>query len=200
MTMQSVKSVYFAGMLLFAAVLFGAGVVRGPRSLPATGPRETAILAGGCFWGMEETLRKLPGVVETTVGFTGGTTLNPTYETVATRLTGHAEAVKVVFDPQRMSYEKLLDYFFRMHLPATRDSRPTSAGLPSRSAIFWFGEEQRQTAERVKALWEGPGKFGRPIATEIATATPFYPAAEYHQKYYLKNGGGNGPVCHQLRD
>ena len=159
---------------------------------------ETAILAGGCFWGMEEIIRKIPGVIKTTVGYSGGTTADPTYEEVCTGSTGHAEAIQVVFDPARLSYEALLDYFFRMHDPTTLNRQHNDVGTQYRSAIFYTSEAQKQTAERVKARWDKSGKFNRPITTEITAATKFYPAEEYHQKYLVKHPGGY--TCHVLRD
>jgi peptide methionine sulfoxide reductase msrA/msrB len=159
---------------------------------------ETAILAGGCFWGMEEIIRKIPGVVKTTVGYSGGVTPDPTYQDVCTGATGHAESVQVVFDPARLSYEALLDYFFRMHDPTTPNQQHNDIGTQYRSAIFYTSEEQKQAAERVKARWDKSGKFKRPITTEITAATTFYPAEEYHQKYLVKNPGGY--TCHVLRD
>jgi len=159
--------------------------------------RETAILAGGCFWGMEEIIRQLPGVLATTVGYTGGTTTDPTYKQVCSGRTGHAEAVQVVFDPTRLSYAALLDYFFRMHDPTTRNQQHNDVGVQYRSAIFYFSEAQKSTAERVKQHWDQSGKFTRPITTEISPATKFYPAEEYHQKYLVKNPGGY--TCHILR-
>jgi peptide methionine sulfoxide reductase msrA/msrB len=159
---------------------------------------ETAILAGGCFWGMEEIIRKIPGVIKTTVGYSGGTAADPTYEDVCTGATGHAEAIQVVFDPARLSYEALLDYFFRMHDPTTLNRQHNDAGTQYRSAIFYASEAQKQTAERVKARWAKSGKFNRPITTEITAATKFYPAEEYHQKYLVKHPGGY--TCHVLRD
>jgi peptide methionine sulfoxide reductase msrA/msrB len=168
-----------------------AGVVKAPVY-------ETAVLAGGCFWGMEEIIRKLPGVVHTTVGYAGGTTANPTYEQVCTGRTGHAEAIQVVFDPTRLSYEKLLDCFFRMHDPTTLNRQHNDVGTQYRSAIFYTSEAQKQAAELVKARWDKSGKFNRPITTEITTASTFYSAEEYHQKYLRKNPGGY--TCHILRD
>jgi len=159
---------------------------------------ETAILAGGCFWGMEEIIRKIPGVIKTTVGYSGGTTANPTYEEVCTGGTGHAEAIQVEFDSARLSYETLLDYFFRMHNPTTLNRQHNDVGTQYRSAIFYSSEAQKQTAETVKARWDKSGKFSRPITTEITAATKFYSAEEYHQKYLVKNPGGY--TCHVLRD
>jgi peptide methionine sulfoxide reductase msrA/msrB len=160
--------------------------------------RETAILAGGCFWGMEEILRKIPGVIETTVGYSGGTVAKPTYQQVCTGRTGHAEAIRIVFDPAKLSYEALLGYFFRMHDPTTLNRQHNDVGTQYRSAIFYSSEEQKQTAERVKAQVDKSGKWKRPIVTEITKATEFYPAEEYHQKYLVKNPGGY--TCHVLRD
>jgi len=168
-----------------------AGVIKAPV-------HETAILAGGCFWGMEEIIRKIPGVVKTTVGYSGGTTANPTYEDVCTGATGHAESIQVEFDSTRLSYEKLLDYFFRMHDPTTLNRQHNDVGTQYRSAIFYTSEAQKQTAERVKSRWEKSGKFNRPITTEITAATKFYSAEEYHQKYLVKHPGGY--TCHVLRD
>jgi len=168
-----------------------AGVVAAPK-------QETALLAGGCFWGMEEIIRKLPGVLDTTVGYTGGTTKNPTYEEVCTGMTGHAEAIRVVFDPAKMTYAKLLDYFFRMHDPTTLNRQHNDVGSQYRSAIFYTSEAQRETAEKVKAEMNKSGRFDRPIVTEITKATPFYSAEDYHQKYLVKHP--DGYTCHVLRD
>src|SRR5712664_3152875 len=168
-----------------------ANLIKAPK-------HETAILAGGCFWGMEEILRQIPGVVKTTVGYSGGQTANPTYEDVCTGATGHAESIEVVFDPARLSYEALLDYFFRMHDPTTLNRQHNDVGTQYRSAIFYTGEAQKKTAEGVKARWSTSGKFSRPITTEITPATKFYSAEEYHQKYLVKHPGGYS--CHVLRD
>jgi peptide methionine sulfoxide reductase msrA/msrB len=168
-----------------------AGLIKMPA-------QETAVLAGGCFWGMEEILRQIPGVVKTTVGYSGGKTADPTYEQVCTGRTGHAEAIEVVFDPSRLGYEALLDYFFRMHDPTTLNRQHNDVGTQYRSAIFYTSEAQKQIAESVKGRWDKSGKFKRPITTEIAAATKFYSAEEYHQKYLVKNPGGY--TCHVLRD
>jgi len=159
---------------------------------------ETAILAGGCFWGMQEILRAIPGVIKTTVGYTGGTTLHPTYEMVCSHTTGHAEAVEIVFDPAKLSYEQLLGYFFRMHDPTTRDRQENDIGDQYRSAIFYTSAEQQATAERVKRQVDQSGKWPRPLVTEITPAGVFYPAEEYHQDYLQKNPGGYN--CHFLRN
>lgn len=168
-----------------------AGLVKAPM-------HGTAILAGGCFWGMEEIIRKIPGVIKTTVGYSGGTTANPTYEEVCTGSTGHAEAIQVEFDSARLSYEELLDYFFRMHDPTTPNRQHNDVGTQYRSAIFYADDAQKQTADRAKAKWDKSGKFNRPIVTEIIAAGKFYSAEEYHQKYLVKHPGGY--TCHVLRD
>lgn len=159
--------------------------------------RETAILAGGCFWGMEEIIRKIPGVTKTSVGYSGGTTADPTYEEVCTGASGHAESIEVVFDSSRLSYEMLLDYFFRMHDPTTLNRQHNDVGTQYRSAIFYTSEAQKKTAETVKTKWDKSGEFKRPITTEITAAGKFYPAEEYHQKYLIKHPGGY--TCHVLR-
>src|SRR5690349_8949311 len=158
---------------------------------------EKAILAGGCFWGMEEIIRKIPGVIRTTVGYSGGKSADPTYEDVCTGATGHAESIEVVFDPARLSYEALLDYFFRMHDPTTLNRQHNDVGTQYRSAIFYTSDAQKKTAESVKARWSASGKFNRPITTEITAAAKFYSAEDYHQKYLVKHPGGY--TCHVLR-
>ncbi|HSP97167.1 MAG TPA: bifunctional methionine sulfoxide reductase B/A protein [Candidatus Dormibacteraeota bacterium] len=160
--------------------------------------REIATLAGGCFWGMEEILRKIPGVTSTRVGYTGGTTSDPSYAEVHAGDTGHAEAVEVVFDPTKISYQELLGYFFRMHDPTTPNRQGNDVGSSYRSAIFYHSEAQRQTAEQVKARVDQSGKWRAPIVTEIVAAGEFWPAEDSHQKYLQKHPGGY--TCHYLRD
>lgn len=161
-------------------------------------PRETAILAGGCFWGMENILRDIPGVVDTEVGYSGGHRSSATYEEVKTGRTGHAESVRVVFDPRRLSYEQLLGYFFRMHDPTTRNRQENDVGTQYRSAIFYTSEAQKKVAERVKAAVDRAHQWKAPIVTEITLAGPFVPAEAYHQDYLEKNP--DGYTCHYLRD
>jgi peptide methionine sulfoxide reductase msrA/msrB len=160
--------------------------------------RETALLAGGCFWGMQDIIRKLPGVVSTEVGYTGGTLKDPTYEDVKTGKTGHCEAMRVVFEPERMSYETLLGYFFRMHDPTTKNRQGNDVGSQYRSAIFYQSEEQKRTAEKVKTAVDASGKWPSPLVTAIVPATEFYSAEEYHQDYLVKHPGGY--TCHFLRN
>jgi len=160
---------------------------------------ETAILAGGCFWGMQEILRKIPGVLDTAVGYTGGTAPRPGYEAVKTGRTGHAEAVRIVFDPAKLSYEALLEeWFFRMHDPTTANRQGNDVGSQYRSAIFVTSAEQRKTAEAVKKRVEESGKWPARIVTEIVDAGSFTRAEDYHQRYLEKNPGGY--TCHFLRD
>ncbi len=159
---------------------------------------EVAILAGGCFWGMEGILQTIPGVIETQVGYTGGTTTDPTYETVHLGDTGHAESVRVVFDPKVLPYRELLEkWFFEMHDPTTPNRQGNDVGSQYRSAIFTTSTEQRQVAEEVKAKVDESRAWGRPITTEITPAGVFYPAEEYHQKYLQKHPGGY--TCHYVR-
>ena len=160
---------------------------------------ETAILAGGCFWGMEDILRKIPGVLETESVYTGGKTTKPTYQDVHDGTTGHAEAVRVVFDPKKLTYADLLEkWFFKMHDPTTRNRQGNDVGSQYRSAIFVTSPEQRKTAEAVKARVGKSGKWKNPIVTEIVEAGPATRAEDYHQKYLEKNPGGY--TCHFMRD
>ena len=160
--------------------------------------REVATLAGGCFWGMEEILRGIPGVLETAVGYSGGTVPNATYELVKRGDTGHAEAVQVTFDPDKLSYEALLGWFFRMHDPTTKDRQGNDRGTQYRSAIFTHSPEQRAAAEKVKARLERADTWRAPIVTQLAAFDAFWPAEDYHQKYLVKNPGGYS--CHFLRE
>jgi methionine-S-sulfoxide reductase len=155
---------------------------------------ELATLAGGCFWGMEELLRRQPGVLRTEVGYTGGSVRNATYGNHE----GHAEAVRIWFDPKATSYEALLRFFFRMHDPTTLNRQGNDVGTSYRSGIFFASEEQRQTAERVKAEVDASGKWKKPIVTEITRAGEWWPAEEYHQDYLQKHPGGY--TCHYVRD
>jgi len=169
-----------------------------PTPQPAPG-LETIYLAGGCFWGMEEILRKIPGVRETQSGYTGGWLPNPKYDDTHDSKSGHAESVKVVFDPKTLSLEELLEkWFFRMHDPTTLNRQGNDVGSQYRSAIFTFNETQKTTAETVKARVNASGKWRRPVVTEIATASIWYSAEGYHQKYLVKNPGGY--TCHFMRD
>jgi len=160
---------------------------------------ETAILAGGCFWGMEDLLRDIPGVVETEVGYTGGTVPNPTYEDVHTGKSGHAEAVRIVFDPAKISYADLLaKWFFRMHDPTTLNQQGNDKGSQYRSAIFPTTPEQAKVAAEVKAKVQASGVWKGTIVTQIAPAGPWTPAEDDHQDYLEHYP--DGYTCHFLRD
>ena len=146
-----------------------------------------ATFAGGCFWCLQPPFDALKGVRSTTVGYTGGTTLNPTYEEVCSGATGHAEAIQIVYDPSKVSYEQLLERFWHNINPTTLNQQFADHGTQYRTAIFYHTAEQQRLAEASKAQWERSGKFTEPIVTDIVPASTFYPAEAYHQKYYQKN-------------
>ena len=160
---------------------------------PDASTLKTAPLAGGCFWGVEELIRKMPGVVDTEVGYTGGKVANATYENHE----GHAEAIKITYDPAQISYEKILEFFFTIHDPTTLNRQGNDVGTSYRSAIFVHDDEQRQIAERVKAKVDQSGAWKRPVVTEIVPAKEFWTAEAYHQDYLQKNP--NGYTCHYVR-
>ncbi len=149
------------------------------------------ILAAGCFWGVQYYFDRVPGVVKTTVGYTGGTTKNPTYEEVCSRATGHAEAVEIEYDPSKVSVDILVRQFFRMHDPTQLNRQGPDVGDQYRSAIFYFDDAQKNVAEAVKT--ELQKDMSKPIVTEITPTTTFYPAEDYHQKYTERTGHG---MCH----
>lgn len=195
--------------LMLAFVLAGcrrseAPTVAPPSERPAAAAQaaaaagDVALLAGGCFWGVEELIRKLPGVVETSVGYTGGELQGPTYEDVKTGRTGHAESVRVVFDPSVLSYERLLAYFFSIHDPTTPNQQGNDIGTQYRSAIFVIDAEQRRTAEAMIERVAASGDWKAPVATQVIEANEFYPAEDYHQDYLQKNPGGY--TCHYPRE
>ncbi|UCG39698.1 MAG: peptide-methionine (S)-S-oxide reductase MsrA [bacterium] len=146
-----------------------------------------ATFAGGCFWCMEPPFDRIEGVLSTTSGYTGGMIVNPTYKEVSAGKTGHAEAVQIVYDPEKVGYEKLLDVFWRQINPTTPDQQFVDVGSQYRSAIFYHDEEQRRLAEESRKTMEESGRFDGPIVTQIEPAGPFYRAEEYHQDYYMKN-------------
>lgn len=155
-------------------------------------PTEIATLAAGCFWGVEYVFQRVPGVLEVESGYTGGHTENPTYREVCSHTTGHAEAVRITFDPAVVSYEQLLEAFWAMHDPTQTDGQGPDLGDQYRSAIFTHSQEQLAAAEGSRERAEG--SFAQPIATEIEPAGPFYLAEDYHQRYYDKTG--HEPYCH----
>lgn len=156
---------------------------------------ETATLAGGCFWGVEELVRKLSGVTDTTVGYAGGTLDNPRYEDVKKGRTGHAESLQIVFDPSKISYDEILDFFFRLHDPTTANRQGNDIGTQYRSAIFYHDDAQRDAAHR--AIQRAQPKWSRPIVTEVVPFTNFYEAEDYHQDYLQRKP--HGYTCHYLR-
>jgi peptide-methionine (S)-S-oxide reductase len=147
-----------------------------------------ATFGAGCFWGVEAAFRQVEGVTKTEVGFEGGTLENPTYREVCFRRTGHAEVVEVTYDPERVSYEELLDVFWGKHNPTHRNRQGLDFGSQYRSVVFFHDEEQRETAERSKAALDASGRYHKPVATVIEPAQTFYPADEHHQQYYEKRG------------
>jgi peptide-methionine (S)-S-oxide reductase len=149
---------------------------------------ETATFAAGCFWGIEDAFRKIPGVLSATAGYTGGTFANPTYEDVCSGRTGHAEAVRIEFDPAQVSYEQLLEVFWNIHDPTTPDRQGPDVGSQYRSAVFFHTPEQEAAARASREKLERSGHYANPIVTEITPAPDFYPAEEYHQRYYEKEG------------
>jgi len=149
---------------------------------------EKATVAAGCFWGVEAAFRKVPGVVATTVGYTGGHLADPTYEDVCSGRTGHAEAVQVEYDPQRIGYDQLLDVFWSIHDPTQKNRQGPDVGEQYRSAIFFHDEGQQAAAEASKRQLESTGSYRRPVVTEIEPASTFYRAEDYHQQYFEKRG------------
>lgn len=152
---------------------------------------EMATFAAGCFWGVEEAFTKTKGVKSTRVGYIGGNLPNPTYEDVCTDRTGHAEALQVKYDPKEISYEELLDLFWSIHNPTTKNRQGPDIGSQYRSIIFYHTPEQERIAKKSKQELDDSNKFQNKIVTEIVLATTFYPAEDYHQKYYQKIGGGS---------
>ena len=176
------------GLTLFSLVVLAAGLALAQPLEKSPGARfEKAIFAGGCFWCMEPPFDKLEGVISVTSGYTGGHKENPTYEEVSAGTTGHAEAVQIVFDPAKITYARLLDVFWHNIDPTVQNQQFCDVGTQYRSAIFYLTEEQRRLAEESKRALEKSGRFKGPIYTEIVPASRFYPAEEYHQKYYKKN-------------
>jgi peptide-methionine (S)-S-oxide reductase len=176
--------------LLIAAFAAAACSVAGAQTQPtgaAPAGLAKATFAGGCFWCVESDFDKVPGVVSTTSGYIGGRVANPTYEQVAAKGTGHAEAVEIVFDPKRVSYAQLVDYFWRTIDPTTKDRQFCDAGSPYRTAIFVHDAAQLAAANASRAALEKSKPFKEPIVTEVVMAGPFYAAEDYHQDYYQKN-------------
>ncbi|PJA17001.1 MAG: peptide-methionine (S)-S-oxide reductase [Elusimicrobia bacterium CG_4_10_14_0_2_um_filter_56_8] len=188
-------------LILIAALapqLYAGGLPARSKKMDSKPKTETATLAGGCFWGVEDILRALPGVTETVVGYTGGKTDNPKYEDVKTGKTGHAESIELRFDPAKITYGAILDMFFRMHDPTTPNRQGNDIGSQYRSAIFYHGEEQKKEAEAAVLRAQASGRWKRPVTTEVVPAVSFWPAEDYHQDYLKKHVGGY--TCHYIRD
>jgi methionine-S-sulfoxide reductase len=187
-------------LLLAAPVLAAEPTSRSQKAPNMTTPAttETIYLAGGCFWGMEDLIRKIPGVLETEAGYTGGHLENPKYDDTHDSKSGHAESVKVVFDPSKLKLETLLaDHFFKMHDPTTANRQGNDVGTQYRSAVFYFTPAQKEVAEAVKRRIDASGRWKKPVVTEIAAATKWWKAEDYHQDYLQKNPGGY--TCHFYR-
>ncbi len=152
------------------------------------------MFAAGCFWGVQASLDELEGVVRTTAGYSGGDTKDPTYKEVCTGRTGHAEVVLVEFTPGVISYEELLDHFWSIHDPTTLNRQGPDVGSQYRSAVFFFSPEQEMSAKKSRDGLDASGEYDRAVVTEITTASTFYPAEEYHQRYFKKNP--NDIMCH----
>jgi peptide-methionine (S)-S-oxide reductase len=191
--MNTVRSWTFGAVIALIVGIVAALGAGGPRAqaTTATGPAPAglakATFAGGCFWCVESDFDKVPGVISTTSGYTGGKVANPSYEQVSAKVTGHAEAVEVVYDPKRVTYEQLVDYFWHTIDPTTKDSQFCDHGSPYRTAIFALDAQQLAAARASLARLEKTKPFKEPIVTEIALGGPFYAAEDYHQDYYKKN-------------
>ncbi len=155
---------------------------------------ETAVFAGGCFWGMEDLIRQIPGVQKTRVGYTGGHTANPTYRSVCTKTTGHAEAVEIVFDPNVVSYRRLLEFFFQIHDPTTVDRQGNDIGDSYRSEVFYTNDAQKQMAEKTIDDVNASGIWPGPVVTKVTPAPTFWEAEPEHQDYLVRHP--NGYTCH----
>lgn len=184
-------------LLMFSLLITPFRAMAKPVAPASPATVEVALLAGGCFWGVEDLMRKLPGVKETETGYTGGFLPNATYDKVKKGNSGHAEAVRIVFDPAKTSYEKILNYFFRIHDPTTLNRQGNDIGSQYRSAIFYLSDNQRKIAEKVRAKVDATGFWKGKVVTEIVPAGDFYRAEDFHQKYLEKNPGGY--TCHYER-
>jgi peptide-methionine (S)-S-oxide reductase len=190
--MKSLRTVWvccLALSLTACAMQPTASVAPAKAVVPPSNPKnlETATFAGGCFWSMQRMMDEVAGVITTTVGYTGGTVPNPTYEQVSSETSGHAESVEVIFDTSQISYAKLLDAYWRDIDPVAVDQQFCDTGSSYRSAIFYHDAEQQRLAEASKQTLQASGRFNQPIVTEIVAASAFYPAEDYHQKFYLKS-------------
>ena len=175
------------------------GISAGAADAKVNTQGEVAVLAGGCFWGMEDILRKIPGVTAVEVGYTGGWLENPTYEDTHDSKSGHAESVRVVFDPSKLTYADLLEkWFFRMHDPTTPNRQGNDVGTQYRSAIFYTSEAQRKRPRRSRRRWTPPGSGSARLSPRSPAFTKWWKAEDYHQDYLVKHPGGY--TCHFMRD
>lgn len=179
------RATAFWRWILMLAVFAAVSPVMAQTAAPAK--TATAIFAGGCFWCVEEAFEKVPGVVAAVSGYTGGTVPSPTYQQVSSHKTGHAESVRVTYDPAKVSYKQLLDWFWHNIDPTQMEGQFCDHGSPYRTAIFYTDEEQKRIAEESRKALEASGVLKAPIVTEITAAGPFYEAEDYHQDYYKKN-------------
>ncbi len=161
-----------------------------------TGQKEQAMFGAGCFWGVEAEFRKIDGVLDAAVGYSGGDVVNPTYEDVCTGITDHAEVVHLTFDPAKVSYKALLEAFWQMHDPTTLNQQGPDRGSQYRSAVFYYDDKQQDEAQGMRRLLDDSGKFKSPIVTEITSASTFYRGEEYHQRYFEKqSASGKSGHC-----
>ena len=186
---------YFHNYLavLFVATSVGVYFAAAQRLVNQTPQKQeartqTATFAGGCFWSLEAAFRQVQGITDTVVGYTGGTIGNPTYEAVSSHRVDHLEACRVTFDPAQISYEELVDYFFKIHSPTATDHKGSYIGSPSRLVIFFHYAEQEAGAKAAREKWRKSAELGRSIITEIIAESRFYRAEEYHQRYLEKHG------------
>lgn len=187
----------FRFLLITLLALHTTAVNAQTKGVAMTSTIQTAYLSGGCFWGMEELVRQIPGVIETEVGYTGGETPNATYEVVKMGRSGHAESLKIVFDSKQLTYRHLLFEFFRMHNPTTRNQQGNDIGTQYRSAIFYMNDEQRHTAEEVIKTVDASGEWKAPVVTQVVPFKEFFRAEDYHQDYLVKHP--HGYTCHYTR-
>jgi peptide methionine sulfoxide reductase msrA/msrB len=171
-------------LLLALSLGLAVDVLTGQTS---PGPTKTAVFAGGCFWCIQPAFDKAPGVIKTTVGYSGGTEPNPTYELVGSEKTNYRESIEIVYDPAKISYDQLLDIYWKQIDPTQSDGQFTDIGPSYRAAIFYATDEEKKTAEASKSKLASSGKFNKPIVTEILPSMKFWPAEDYHQKYYRQN-------------
>jgi len=180
------KTLFASIAMLLGLAASNSGAQAAPPAATPTSATATAIFAGGCFWCVEADFEKLPGVIKAESGYTGGHVVNPTYEQVSAGGTGHAEAARITYDPSRVSYPQLLDYFWHHIDPTVKDRQFCDVGAQYRTAIFYQDEAQHRAAQASKAALLKSGRLAH-VYTEITPAGPFYPAEQYHQDYYKKN-------------